>query len=198
MLPPNVPAVVVNPVGEVPPAAQIVRVDNVAAARAMTEHLIDIGKRHIVHLRGPRGNIESDLRERGYRDAIAAAGLTARVLEGDFTEEGGIAAARTLIADRQGADGVFAANDLMAIGVVPTLRDAGLNVPEDIAVGGFDDTPLARLVTPALTTMRIEMVDLGLDVINRLVRLMESREPDAPYLRLPALVVRQTTGAAHA
>ena len=69
---------------------------------------------------------------------------------------------------------------------------------EDIAVGGFDDTPLARLVTPALTTMRIEMVDLGLDVINRLVRLMESREPDAPYLRLPALVVRQTTGAAHA
>ncbi|SFP51282.1 LacI family DNA-binding transcriptional regulator [Sphingomonas rubra] len=191
-LPPGVSAVLVNCAPHHEPRAEL-RVDNEAGAGEMTRHLLALGRRRIVHVAGPAGNVDADGRVRGYEAAMAAAGLPTRVLPGNFREEAGAAAVATLLHDIDQVDAIFAANDQMAIGALIALRDAGVDVPRQIAIGGFDDVPLARLVSPGITTMSADAYALGRRAVERVGGLI-AEAPDAGLeWRRPLLVVRGST-----
>jgi LacI family transcriptional regulator len=118
------------------------------------------------------------------------------VIGGNFSQESGTLAARRIAALAERPDAVFAANDLMAIGAAQAFRDAGIAIPDEVALVGFDDIPLASLITPALTTLRIDVAQFGRRALERLVRSME--EPDRAHGEMepvrPALVIRQSCG----
>jgi LacI family transcriptional regulator len=191
-LPPGLCAVLVNCAPHHEPRAEL-RVDNEAGAQEMTRHLLSLSRHRIVHIAGPTGNVDAEGRVRGYEAAMAAAGLPPRVLPGNFREEAGTAAAATLMRDIDGVDAIFAANDLMAIGALIALRDAGVDVPGQVAIGGFDDVPLARLVSPGITTMSADAYALGRRAVERVGTLI-ANEPDAGLeWRVPSLVIRGST-----
>lgn len=169
-----------------------VGIDNHAGALAMVRHLVAVGHRRIAFVAGPEDNFDAAERLRGYREGLAALlpGVPADVLPGDFREESGARAAQALLARADLPDAVFAANDMMALGCLSALTAAGRRVPDDIAVAGFDDIPLARYVPPGLTTMRVDIAGLGAAAMRR---LLETDAP-APGLRVPELVVRASSG----
>lgn len=177
-------------------------VDNVGGAVAAVEHLLNLGRRHIVHVGGPATNLEARERQAGYIQAMTAAGLEPVVLAGDFTQPSGHVAANALLSEGVRPDAVFVANDTMAVGVLLALQEAGVRCPEDISVVGFDDVPIASLVRPALTTLRIEIAETGRRAMERLVGLIASANdpqstPDVTCEILkPQLVVRQSCGHA--
>lgn len=191
-LPPGLPVVLVNcaPHHEQRPE---MRIDNRRGAKAMVDHLHATGRRRIVHLSGPAGNIEAAERAEGYRDAMARYGLEARVLPGDFMEESGVAAAEALLAEHALPEALFAANDMMAIGALATFRRAGVAVPGTIALAGFDDIPLARLISPSLTTMRTGIAQVGARAIARLAGAIAGDTDYAVEVAVPELVARETT-----
>lgn len=194
-LPAALPAVLINAPGEVTSRPSL-RLDNRAGAQAMVRHLLANGYRHIVHIAGPEGNVDARERLQGFRDALAelAPDMPVRIIAGDFNEEAGEAAAREILTSDEPCDAVFAANDMMAIGCLHTLRQAGKSVPEDIAVAGFDDVPLARYL--ALTTMEVRIAEIGARAISRLIDMLEGKGPGAPIeLHEPALIARATTAA---
>jgi DNA-binding LacI/PurR family transcriptional regulator len=138
-------------------ALPYVDADNRGGARAAVEHLIANGRRRIATIAGPLDMAAGRDRLEGYRDALAAAGIRhvkALVEGGDFTERGGERAAAKLVRRVPELDGVFVASDPMAAGALLALRAVGRRVPEDVAVVGFDDAPLARHTQPTLTTVR--------------------------------------------
>ena len=118
------------------------------------------------------------------------------VLPGAFDEASGHSAGRALLESTQRPDAVFAANDMMALGCLFAFNQAGLRVPDDIALAGFDDIPLARYVHPALTTMRVDIATLGGRALRALLARTGSTtaQPAEPLL-LPELVVRESTVA---
>src|SRR5581483_9940914 len=121
------------------------------------------------------------------------------LLQGDFSEESGHRAGREIAAMRQRPQAVFAANDMMAVGCLFALSEAGLRVPDDIALAGFDDIPIARYVSPPLTTVRVRIADLGRDALESLVQRLEKPQVPAPDTRTFAcdIVVRASCGATH-
>ncbi len=191
----NVPAVLLN-CSDVRDRFPALRIENAAGARMMTRHLIETGCRRIVHLRGPVGNIDADERTEGFLATMAEAGLSdqASVLEGDFMEEGGAAAAQTLMAGTL-PDAVFAANDMMAIGCLLALREAGIAVPDRLSIAGFDDIPAARYLNPALTTLRVNISGLGARAIQLVTRAIDGDDGSGPLATrfTPDLMVRATT-----
>jgi LacI family transcriptional regulator len=139
-------------------------IDNARGAGAMVAHLIGQGHRRVAIIRGAAGNYDAEERLRGYRAALAAAGIggdPALELAGDFTEASGFQAARELVALADPPTAIFAANDAMAIGALSALRELGRRVPEDVAVGGFDDIPLARYLNPALSSVHVPIAEMG-------------------------------------
>ena len=181
------------------PGQRRIGVDNHAGARAMVAHLVACGRRRIAFVAGPQGNHEAAERQRGYHDALAKLLPQAQpqVLPGDFREASGEAAGEALLAGPSLPDAVFAANDMMALGCLSAFNAAGLKVPADIAVAGFDDIPLARYVPPGLTTMRVDIAALGADAMRRLLTANQG-EAAGTTLRQPQLVVRASTGGARA
>lgn len=176
-------------------------IDNVGGGRQAAEHLIGLGHVAIATITGPLTMTSGTDRRAGYEQALAAHGIAADpelILEGDYTEESGYAAAKRLLKTR--ATAIFAASDIMAIGALKALHDAGRRAPQDISVVGFDDIPLAASVQPALTTVRQPVRQLGAAVATLLVDLLANPpEPGAKARRsvLPTeLVVRQSCGAA--
>lgn len=168
----GLPAVLLNGVAKGDPFDSI-RVDNYGGAFAMVSHLISLGHRRIAHLAGPVGNRDAAERLRGYRDSMRSLpGRSSRELEmtGDFREEAGIAAGRRLLAWKNPPTAVFAANDAMAIGLLAALQEGRMRVPQDVAVAGFDDIPIARFTTPPLSTVRVPIAELG----ERATRLLLS------------------------
>jgi LacI family transcriptional regulator len=130
----------------------------------------------------------------GYMEAMARAGLTPRVIEGAFTKASGHEAGAALATGSGRLDAVFAANDNMAIGAMLALQDAGLAVPDDVAIVGFDDIPLAGLVRPALTTLKIEIAGTGRNALDRLVKMISTTGDDARCeIVRPQLVVRASS-----
>ena len=119
------------------------------------------------------------------------------VLRGDFTERSGHDAGKRLAARGQRPDAVFAANDVMAIGCMVAFREEGLRVPDDVALAGFDDIPLAALVSPALTTVRVRIAELGRGALEQLLLGIESpsRTRRVAKAFLPEVVVRGSCGA---
>lgn len=169
------------------------RIDNAAGARTMVEHLVATGRRAIVHIAGSQGNIEAAERARGYSEAMISAGLDPVILPGNFDEESGHLAVRHLQMQRTDVDAIFAANDMMAIGALVALRDMGIDVPGQIAVAGFDNIPLARLISPGLTTMAVDIADLGARAVNRLSTVIDGENVPQTELRHPSLIVRNST-----
>ena len=198
-LPGRFPVVLLN----CPPSAadcDSVSVANYEGAFAMVRHLAGLGHRRIAIIRGAEGNFDAGERLRGYRAALREAGLpAAQELEapGDFSEAAGHTAIAALLAVAGPPTAVFAANDAMAIGALSALRHAGHRVPEDIALGGFDDIPMARYMTPALTSVHVDISALGARAATRLFEgLRQPAEREAIVEILPTtLVIRQSCGA---
>ena len=195
-LPPTLPAVLLNS-GVRAPTQPVFAVDNFGGARAMTEHLVASGRRRIAFLGGPAANFEARERERGYRAGLPASAQP-WLLAGDFSEDAGLRAAATVLALPAGErpDAVFATNDMMAIGLLGALQSAGLRLPGDIALAGFDDIPIARYVSPALTTMRVPIAAMGGQALDALASVLEREPLAARTTVMPVqLVVRRSCGA---
>lgn len=188
--------------GEVESGRPSIAVDNVGGAIAAVEHLVSLGHRRIGHIGGPVGNQEARERQAGYVQAVTAAGLEAMVLNGDFTQASGHVAMTSMLRDGSRPDALFAANDMMAVGALLALREAGLRCPQDVAIIGFDDVPISALVQPALTTLHIDIAETGRRAMERLVRLIAAAslpdaEPDTARETIrPRLVIRQSCGSA--
>jgi LacI family repressor for deo operon, udp, cdd, tsx, nupC, and nupG len=177
----------------------VVEVANRDAAFEMIQYLVHIGHRHIAHVTGPLSNIEAQERLRGVREAGAACGIADNLIvwEGAFSVEAGAAAARRFLALKRRPTAVFCGSDQVAIGFIKAIRDAGVSVPEDVSVAGFDDIEYASLLSPALTTMRQPRAELGRLAAQQLVmRMRGDRKGIVERTRLPcALVVRDSVRA---
>ncbi|HEU4704720.1 MAG TPA: LacI family DNA-binding transcriptional regulator [Sphingomicrobium sp.] len=171
-------------------------IDNFAGAFAITRHLLDSGRGRIAFVAGPAGNFEARERLRGYRAAIESAGGCERVVAGDFSEQSGRAAAGELVGGAR-PDAIFCANDMMAIGCLVALREAGVRIPEDIALAGFDDIPIARYVSPALTTAAVPIAEIGRRALECCVELIAGRPTERRHLFQPVLAVRESTRPTH-
>ncbi len=192
--------------GEQYPAgvAPHVGIDNVAAARTATEHLVEIGRRRIAMV-GARSDVPDDQRTSGYRAALEAAGLPVRAawmspVEANSGEEGERAVAELFTDADEMPDAIFAITDWVALGVVRALHLRGLRVPEDVAVVGFDDIPYGRAVTPALTTIspdRAEVAAGALELLEEQIQAAQRGERASPTERQVRfrLLVRESTAA---
>ena len=145
-------------------------VDNYLGARALANSLVGQGYRRFAAIGGARTLVTSRDRLAGFADGLAEHGIAIHpdhVVRGEFTRDGGFAAATELLSDGlDQVDLVFAVSDVMAIGAMSAFREAGIVVPRDIAVAGFDDIDTARDVTPALTTVHIPLADLGQQAVE--------------------------------
>ncbi len=171
-------------------------IDNYGGARAMVAHLLAAGHRRIAFIAGPPNNFDAFERLRGYRDAILEADPTAEpwVLPGDFSESSGHQAGQMLLESAERPDAVFAANDMMALGCLFALTQGGVRVPEQIALAGFDDIPIARYVAPSLTTMRVNMPELGAHAMRLLLALQNGEDVGERLAPLvPALIERDSS-----
>jgi len=174
-------------------------VDNYGGASAMMRHLLGRGFRRIAFIGGPGNNFDADERLRGYRDVLAETGASERLFDGDFSEDSGYRAGLLIAALRERPDAIFAANDMMALGCLFALTEAGLAVPDEIALAGFDDIPIARFVTPPLTTVRVRIAELGRLALERLAAIIETgNAPPAAEPLACELIVRNSTGVAAA
>lgn len=174
-----------------------VRVDNEAAARAATEHLLGLGHRHIAFIAGPLDSNTVVDRLAGHRAALRERGLDASgalIQEGTFAESSGYDAVAPLLGAEPRPTAVIAANDRMAFGALAALTDHGLRVPDDMSVVGFDDTTLASYTRPALTSVSIPTYEIGATAMSALLdwRDDDSRPADAHIGS--HLVVRDSSG----
>ena len=195
-LPATTPAVLINAPADVRNHSNL-RIDNAGGVEAVVGHLALLGRRRIVHVAGPHGNLDARERAAAFRSAMQrhAPGEAAVVVAGDFTEQAGENAVRRLLAEGTRFDALFAANDMMATGALQALAAAGLEVPADVAVAGFDDVPLARHL--GLTTVRARVAELGARAVERLVAMLgNGRCEPVQELHVTELVVRRTTDPA--
>ena len=176
-----------------------INIDNIAGAQAMVKHLLDAGHPSVAFITGPAGNYDAQEREKGYRAAMARHAPKAKlnIVAGDFTEESGYRAGREILAQSKRPRAVFAANDMTAVGCLMAFKEAGVKVPEDIALAGFDDILIARYVTPSLSTVGVSIADLGKSALLLLTELMEGKGHTGSNSRTLRcdVVVRESCGA---
>jgi LacI family transcriptional regulator len=175
-------------------------IENRRGAYDMVQHLLGLGHRSIAIITGAEGTYDAAERLRGYRKAMREAGVAVPnewEVPGDFSEASGHRAVAALLALSPRPTAVFAANDSMAIGAMSALREAGLRVPEDIAVAGFDDIPIARYTSPPLTSVHVSIAELGARAVETLLHAMANKGAHARrHQRLATtLVIRQSCGA---
>lgn len=180
------------------PQLPTVRVDHVAAAAEATGYLLALGHRRIAHIAGPSASAMALHRLEGYRAAMQSYGLAhdpRLLVTGAFTVESGEAAMEELLSRKVAMTAIFAANDEMAVGAIRAIRKAGLSVPGDISVFGFDDQRIAAIYDPPISTMRIPTYEIGFRSMTELKRILDG-EPVEPDIILPCqLVARQSVRA---
>jgi DNA-binding LacI/PurR family transcriptional regulator len=172
-----------------------VHVDDHAGARTATEHLIEQGRRRIAHIGGPQHPDLAGDRLQGYREALWNAALRCDLVEhAEPTREGGEMAMVRLLIRCEDIDAVFAASDAMAIGAMWVMQALGRRIPDDIAIIGFDDSPLAAATQPPLSSVRQPMEDMGREM-TRLVLSMSALNTHGPLQKIldPTLTVREST-----
>ncbi len=178
--------------------SDLVDFDNYGGMCAVVEHLVGLGHRDIAFLGGPSSAVDAKDRLRAYRDTISQSEIPPRPeleFDGDFTVEAGYAAAARIMALQPRPSAVAAANDQSAFGIIRGLLDAGLEVPSDISVTGFDDVPSSRYMYPPLTTARVPVRQMGELAVETLVdRIIENRKEPRRELVNVELVVRMSTG----
>ncbi len=192
-LPTGVPAVVVesDAAGELP----AVSVDQVAGAGLAVQHLLDLGHETVCHIAGPRDWVEARDRVDGWRQTLERADRRVPpLIQGDWSPRSGYEAGE-LIAGRPDVTAVFCANDQQALGLLRSLYERGVRVPEDVSVVGFDDIPEAAYLTPPLTTVRQDFDEVGRRGLAALLELLEADRPGpAAHPRVePTLVVRASS-----
>lgn len=163
--------------------------DNRGGAALATRHLLEGGRRRIATITGPADMVAGIDRLAGYRDALSEAGVPVDpelIAVGDFTHEGGTAAMERLLATRPDLDAVFCASDLMAVAALGVLQSDGRRVPDDVAVVGYDDAPIATTTRPPLTSIRQPVEEMGREMVHLLVESMERRD------RVPRRVILAT------
>jgi DNA-binding LacI/PurR family transcriptional regulator len=178
-----------------PSQAPYIDADNRDGARRAVQYLLDRGRCAIGHIAGPPDMVAGADRLAGYRDAMYAAGHTdLPVAYGDFGQASAVHAMDRLLDQRPRLDAVFVASDAMAAGALRALIRSGRRVPDDVAVIGFDDHPLATQVTPTLTTVRQPIEEFGIIAARRLIAMVRSGEAGPRTTILPTtLIVRQST-----
>src|SRR4051812_2330214 len=173
---------------------------HMSGADQAMKHLLDLGHRRVGQITGPRGWVATEDRRRGYHAALAAAGiLPDPALEREAEPEigPGRAAAEQLLELSEPPTAIFAFNDNIAIGAIQAARARGLRVPEELSVVGFDDVEYAAMVTPALTTVRQPLAEMGRTGVSLLMRLLEGQRFETLHVELATrLVVRDSTAPA--
>ncbi len=173
-----------------------IEVDNRLGAQTMTRYLASLGHRRIAYVTGPPGNVLEQERMAGYRDGLRADAIefdANLVITGDYTVESGVAAGRDLLARASRPSAVFCSSDQMAIGLMRALHSAGLRVPQDMSVAGFDDIEFAAVAEPALTTIHQPRRELGQAAATVLVDLLSGRPTQARIRLDTQLVIRNST-----
>jgi DNA-binding LacI/PurR family transcriptional regulator len=190
-------------VGGLPPAgARVSYVDNDNRGGALlaTRHLLELGRRRIATITGPADMPAATDRRDGYRQALTESGKEldpALEVEGAFTLDSGVQAMRALLARDTDLDALFVANDLMAAGALQVLRDAGRRVPDDVAVVGFDDAPIALTTAPTLTSVRQSLDAMGRELVSLVLDTIEHRDLVPRQVVLATeLIVRNSSGGA--
>jgi DNA-binding LacI/PurR family transcriptional regulator len=178
---------------DVGPGAAVVPVDDERGAALAVEHLAGLGHREVLHLAGPDDWTEADQRIAGWRAASERLGLrTPVVLRGDWSASTGHALGVRIA--REGAPtAIFSANDQTALGLLAAFREAGIRVPEDVSVVGFDDIPEAAFFPPPLTTLRPDFGGLGRRMLARVEALLAGAAPGNDAALVPELVLRSST-----
>jgi LacI family transcriptional regulator len=170
-LPDQIPVVLIN-AADGAGAFDTITIDNYGGAYAMVRHLLATGRDKVAIITGSPRNHDARERLRGYSAALWDGGAEWRAdweIPGDFTEAGGYRAAKALAMLDPRPNAVFAANDAMAIGALSAFRELGLLVPVDIAVGGFDDVPMSRYMSPPLTSVHVAISELGVQAMTTLL-----------------------------
>ncbi|MBI1280169.1 MAG: LacI family DNA-binding transcriptional regulator [Anaerolineaceae bacterium] len=173
--------------------------ENKSGARKLIDYLIDErGYRRIAFLSGPSGSEDSHWREMGYRESLAAHNIEFNpdlLAMGGFNEAQGQAAISQLLKRGEPFDAVFAADDDSAIGALSALKEAGLRVPEDIALVGFDDIRPSHYLTPPLTTVRAPIETAGREAVRQLISLIQTGKAEREILLPTELIIRRSCGA---
>lgn len=172
-----------------------ISIDNYGGGVRAARHLVEIGCKRIAHIRGPKNNFEANERERGFLSVINEnkGKIASMIFEGDFTESSGSDAVDRFLNGDFMPDGIFAANDMMAIGCIIALKDKGVSVPEQVKIIGFDDIPIARLSSPSLSTIRVGVFDIGRRGLEYLVDSRADDSRNSGIVILPELVIRQSS-----
>jgi DNA-binding LacI/PurR family transcriptional regulator len=175
--------------------AVVVDADNLAGGRAAVEHLLGLGRRRLVVLTGPQDMSSGRDRLAGAREAWGAAGHDTEglvVAFGDYSEASGGRAMREVLATGVVPDAVFAASDLMAVGALRVLREAGMRVPDDVALVGFDDSPVCRHTDPQLTSVHQPVEEMGRVMADLLLARIAGQAVPAETVLPTRLVVRDS------
>jgi LacI family transcriptional regulator len=177
----GIPAVMVTS-GRPAPGFSAVSINDFEAAREMTRHLLSLGHRRVAFINGHPGHTASGQRFRGYMEGMTEAGLevgTDQVAQGFFTYRSGLEAAERLLGNGFNPTAIFACNDDMAAATMAIAHRKGLDVPGDLAVAGFDDTPLATMVWPELTTVRRPISDMAREAVRLLIEQVRAKRSGA-------------------
>jgi LacI family transcriptional regulator len=192
------PFVVVDPRQPMPNGVASVTAANLAGARAVTSHLVELGHERIAVITGAPELSSMSERLLGFRAALASAKMLAAddwIRQAWHSIDTGYHAVQGLLDRPDRPTAIFAFNDRMALGVLQAARERGLRVPQDLSVAGFDDTELGQVSTPALTTVRIPLEELGRIAVTQLTRLIERQPVDSLQVELATtLIVRGSTG----
>jgi LacI family transcriptional regulator len=194
------PFVVLDPRASLGAGIASVSAANTPGAIHATGHLLGLGHRRIAAITGPAGWCATEERLVGYRAALSGVGVrpeSALVVESNFEIDGGRRAASALLDAASPPTAIFAFNDNLAIGAIQAAGERGLRVPEDVSIVGFDDSDLAPIVTPPLTTIRQPLAEMGRMAVTLLARLIAGDTVEALKVELSAgLVVRGSTAPA--
>jgi LacI family transcriptional regulator len=189
--------VVVDPLQPLNQRIPAVSAANSSGANQAVRHLLDLGHRRIGAITGPAGWLATQERRDGYHAALASAGIMpdpALEITSDFQVEGGIEAAGRLLDAPDPPTAIFAFNDNLAIGAMQAAAARGLRVPDDLSIVGFDDIEWAQLMTPALTTVRQPLAEMGRMAVSLLMRLLDNQSFEALHVELATrFIVRGST-----
>lgn len=193
----NIPYIPVSPStshGDI----SVVGMDNVKAAKEITQHLIDLGHRDIGFIKGHPRHSDSAQRFQGFRDAMRASGTRINpkwIEDGLFTYESGVAAAQILLSGPERPTAIFACNDEMAAGVMSVANKKGFDLPGELSICGFDDVPLADIISPRLTTVQQPVQDMGYRAAKLLLPNAAKEEILRKYQLDYQIIIRESTAS---
>lgn len=178
----------------------MVRTHDADGAAQAARHLASLGHERVAHVHGPRSFRSAHERLAGFKAGLQEFGLKldkGLTLEAGYTFDSGVQAANNLLSRPKRPTAIFAGNDEMAIGIYTSVRKLGLTVPEDVSVVGFDDTPMASRISPALTTVRLPIRDMGAEAARGLMKLISGAEISGNKSFNPELIVRESAQSPH-